>query len=99
MSPLRCKRLATGLSMMEVARRAHMDPTKLSRLERGLQQLRQADILILADILGCSADHLLRLPQKRTTPNARAGAPALSPSANTEVRHPCQAPQTPDPPN
>lgn len=50
--PLRAVRQARGLGLREVARRADVDPTHLSRAERGTAQLSIPALLRVARVLG-----------------------------------------------
>jgi transcriptional regulator with XRE-family HTH domain len=49
--PLRLVRIAQGLSLREVARRADLDPAHLSRVERGERQLSIDALARLAQVL------------------------------------------------
>jgi transcriptional regulator with XRE-family HTH domain len=59
---LRELRLANGLSLREVAGRAHLDVSTLSRLESGKRRLVLDHLPPLADALGVSTDELLSPP-------------------------------------
>lgn len=59
MSLLRTKREEAGLTLAELAARAQMIPSKLSRIERSILQLKVDDVLILAPVLGCDPGELL----------------------------------------
>jgi transcriptional regulator with XRE-family HTH domain len=50
--PLRAVREAHGLGLREVARRAAIDPSQLSRVERGQAQLSVEALARLARVLG-----------------------------------------------
>lgn len=69
MSPLRAKRLEAGLTLTELAKRAHMTHDKLSRLERGIYKLTVDDVLRLASELGCEASEIMP-PVPRKVPTA-----------------------------
>ena len=58
-SLLREKRAALDITMTELARRAHMDLAKLSRLERGHMKTRVEDLQRLAIALGCDVTELI----------------------------------------
>ncbi len=49
--PLRAVRIARGLSLREVARRAGLDPAHLSRVERGLVRPSLRTLRTLAGVL------------------------------------------------
>ncbi len=49
---LRSVRLAHGLSLREAARRAHIDPAHLSKVERGQKSLSVDSLHRLAKVLG-----------------------------------------------
>jgi transcriptional regulator with XRE-family HTH domain len=49
--PLRAVREAQGLGLNETARRAGMDPTQLSRIERGQAGLTEPTLMRLARVL------------------------------------------------
>ena len=72
MSLLREKREQAGLSLTELAARAHMIPSKLSRLENGILKLKVEDLLVLARALGCQARELIpdREDEALATPTA-----------------------------
>lgn len=53
------KREALGITMTELALRAHMDLTKLSRLERGHLKTRIEDLQRLTVALGCKVTELI----------------------------------------
>lgn len=59
---LRELRAANGLSLREVAARAHLDVSTLSRLESGKRRLVLDHLPPLADALGVSTDELLSAP-------------------------------------
>ncbi len=59
MSLLTRARLQVGWSKAELARRAQMEPSKLSKLERGVLQLKVDDLVQLAHALGCPPSVLL----------------------------------------
>jgi transcriptional regulator with XRE-family HTH domain len=59
---LRELRLANGLTLRQVATRAHLDVSTLSRLESGQRRLALDHLPSLADALGVSADELLTPP-------------------------------------
>lgn len=59
MSLLTKKREEAGLSMTELAARAKMDLSKLSRLEHGHLKLKADDIVTLARAIGCKPGALL----------------------------------------
>lgn len=61
---LTAKRVAAGLSQSEVARRAGVTPTAISRYERGRHKPTPAVVRRLAAALGCSADDFRELPVK-----------------------------------
>jgi transcriptional regulator with XRE-family HTH domain len=50
--PLRAVREARGMSIREVARRADLDPTFLSRVERGEERLSVRSLARVARVLG-----------------------------------------------
>lgn len=52
------KREAAKLSQNEVASRASISQTKLSKIEHGKLQLKLADAKRLARVLGCNTDDL-----------------------------------------
>ena len=56
---IRSKREAAGLTMAEVARRAKMHHTKLWKIEHGERRLMAADVLPLAQAIGCDPRDLL----------------------------------------
>ena len=56
---LRELRLAAGLTLKDVAARAHLDVSTLSRLENGQRRLALDHLPPLADALGVSTDELL----------------------------------------
>ena len=51
-SPLRVVRQAHGLGLRDVARRANIDPSHLSKAERGLHALSLPALLRVARVLG-----------------------------------------------
>lgn len=59
MSPLRAKREQAGLTLTELATRAHMELSKLSRIERGILKLKVEDLQILARVLGCDTGEIM----------------------------------------
>ena len=59
---LRELRLASGLTLREVAARAHLDVSTLSRLETGQRRLVLDHLPPLADALGVTTDELLGAP-------------------------------------
>ena len=59
MSPLRAKREQTGLTVTELAARAGMIPSKVSRVERGILKLTVDDVLIFARVLRCEPGELM----------------------------------------
>ena len=68
---LRALRREQGLTLQQVAERAHLDLSTLSRLEAGKRRLALDHIPALADALGVSADELLR-STPRPDPRVRA---------------------------
>jgi transcriptional regulator with XRE-family HTH domain len=68
---LRALRQEQGLTLQQVAERAHLDVSTLSRLEGGKRRLALDHIPALADALGVSADELLR-STPRPDPRVRA---------------------------
>jgi transcriptional regulator with XRE-family HTH domain len=59
--PLRVVREARGLGLREVARRAQIDPSQLSKVERGEGQLSLSALARLARVLGLAElERLLR---------------------------------------
>lgn len=75
---LRALRREQGLTLQQVAERAHLDLSTLSRLEAGKRRLALDHIPALADALGVSADDLLRAaprpdPRIRTRPTSHDG--------------------------
>ena len=75
---LRALRTERGLTLAEVAERAGMDASTLSRLESGARRLTLDHIPVLARALGVRADDLLGAPpvedpRVRTTPKIRDG--------------------------
>jgi transcriptional regulator with XRE-family HTH domain len=68
---LRALRQEQGLTLQQVAQRAHLDVSTLSRLEGGKRRLALNHIPALADALGVSADELLR-STPRPDPRVRA---------------------------
>ncbi len=59
--PLRAVREANGLGLREVARRASIDPSQLSRVERGHSSLSVDALARLAQVLGLAElERLLR---------------------------------------
>jgi transcriptional regulator with XRE-family HTH domain len=71
---LRSLRTALGLSLAEVAERASMDVSTLSRLETGQRRLALDHLPVLAAALGVSADALVG---PTTTPDPRIVAEAV----------------------
>jgi transcriptional regulator with XRE-family HTH domain len=70
---LRTLREAKGWNQQALAEAAGIDPSVISRLERGLQSDLRASVLIaLADALSTPVDTLLTPPHKHTTPTALA---------------------------
>lgn len=59
---LRDLRLGSGLTLRQVAARAHLDVSTLSRLESGKRRLTLDHLPALADALGVSTDELLSAP-------------------------------------
>jgi len=59
MSAVSIKRKEAGLSLSEVARRANMLVTKLWKIEHGERRLMAADVLPLAQAIGCDPRDLL----------------------------------------
>lgn len=59
MSRVAEKRKEAGLSMTEVARRAHMLVTKLWKIEHGELRLKADDVPVLAKAIGCDPRDLL----------------------------------------
>ena len=59
---LRELRMANGLTLRELATRAHLDVSTLSRLETGKRRLTLDHLPMLADALGVSTDELLGAP-------------------------------------
>jgi transcriptional regulator with XRE-family HTH domain len=75
---LRALRQEQGLTLQQVAQRAHLDVSTLSRLEGGKRRLALDHIPALADALGVSADELLRStprpdPRVRVRPRRHDG--------------------------
>ena len=68
---LRSLRRDQGLTLQQVAERAHIDLSTLSRLEAGKRRLALDHIPALAEALGVSADDLLR-SAPRPDPRVRA---------------------------
>jgi transcriptional regulator with XRE-family HTH domain len=68
---LRELRLANGLTLRQVAARAHLDVSTLSRLESGQRRLALDHLPPLADALGVSTDELLA-PPAATDPRVAA---------------------------
>ena len=69
MYSLRAKRQQAGLTMTELATRAGLELSKLSRLERGILKLKVDDLIALAEVLGCDVNELiaaanLTIPEK-----------------------------------
>ncbi len=72
------------LTQAELATRAHLSETTLSRVEHGHQSLSMETLLALAQVLDCSSDYLLGRvedperdsprPQTRRRPHATARA-------------------------
>ena len=60
MSLVRLRRLKLGMSQTELAKRAHMTASKLSKIENGHLKLKEDDILAFARVLGCKTSDLLR---------------------------------------
>ncbi len=56
---LRSLRLARGWSLDELARRAHIGPSTISRIETGHQRIALDQLVLLARALGASVDELL----------------------------------------
>jgi transcriptional regulator with XRE-family HTH domain len=59
MSLVRRKREEAGLTQTEVAKRAHMTGSKLSKIESGALKLKVDDVLVLARALGCKPSELI----------------------------------------
>ena len=59
MSLVKRRREQAGLSQAELAKRAHMTASKLSKIENGHLKLKEADILTFARLLGCKTSDLL----------------------------------------
>ena len=84
------RRLAAGLSIAEVARRADVSAPFISQLEAGRTSVSIATLYRVAAALGCTANSLLG---PATTPDARAdgAARALVTRAGGELRFPAGA--------
>jgi transcriptional regulator with XRE-family HTH domain len=72
--PLRSVRIAQGLSLREAARRAHLDPAHLSRVERGERQLSVDALARLAQVLGLTELSRLLQPYQGQPYQGRASA-------------------------
>ena len=59
MSTIRSKREAAGLTITELAARAQMSLSKVSRLENGILELKVRDLRVLARVLGCEPGELI----------------------------------------
>ena len=71
------KRADAKLSAQEVASRAKISQSKLSKIEHGKLQLKLADAVRLAHILGCSTDDLY-LDDEGQQPTADAHGVSVS---------------------
>ena len=68
-----------ALSQRDLAAQAHMSPTALNRLERGLQSVSAERLATLARILDVSADYLLGLREHARVDPRTAPMPAPPP--------------------
>ncbi len=59
MSLVKRIREQAGLSQAEVAKRANMTASKLSKIENGFLKLKVDDVLLLARALGCKPSELI----------------------------------------
>lgn len=84
---LRERRARLGLTLQQVADRAHTDPGNLSRLERNEQQLSVVRMLTLCEALGWPADDFVRaLLERRRSQQVREESASYSGKARRDQR-------------
>lgn len=67
MSLVKLRREQAGLTQSELAKRANMTASKVSKIENGHLQLKEEDILTFARVLGCKTSELIRDIEAVTT--------------------------------
>lgn len=67
---LRALRLAQGLSLGDLAERAHLSPSTLSRIENGQRRLALDQLVLLARSLDTSLDELVEVQEDDVVSNA-----------------------------
>jgi transcriptional regulator with XRE-family HTH domain len=69
MSPVKLRRQQAGMSQAELAKRAHMTASKLSKIENGTLKLKVDDLLTFARVLGCKPCELIRELEEEEAPS------------------------------
>ncbi len=85
---VRSRRLAAGLSIAELARRADVSAPFISQLEAGRSSISIATLYRVADALSCSANSLLGASEPRPHVTRAGAGPRLAASAGEHSQHP-----------
>lgn len=81
-TPLKLARVTRGIPQFVIAKRARLQPSRLSVLERGYDEASAYERAALSRVLGVPAEQLFPLPEPDDAPSA---APAGNPSASAQA--------------